>query len=70
LNGNAAENYNMSAATTNAQNVLTYNVLLGTPIQTGQLQLSYGSSGVPYSAVAATVTATNLSGAFCAIFEC
>jgi hypothetical protein len=34
------------------------------------IQLSYGSSGVPYSAVAATVTATNLSGAFCAIFEC
>ena len=43
LNGDATSNYNQSAATTNAQNVLTYNVVLGQPIQSSQLQLTYGS---------------------------
>src|SRR5579872_4445433 len=81
LNGNSTGTYNSAAATTNAQNVLSYNVILGQSIQSSQLTLTYGSydynqttqtfnanypatSGVPYSAVAATVTANNLPGAF------
>src|SRR5208283_4127984 len=43
LNGLAASNYNQSAATTNAQNLLSYNRVLGQPIQASQLQLTYGS---------------------------
>jgi Flp pilus assembly protein TadG len=43
LNGNAGDNYNEAAATTNAQNILTYNVILGQSIQPSQLQLTYGS---------------------------
>jgi hypothetical protein len=43
VNGNVATNYNQAAATTNAQNVLIYNVILGQAIQSSQLQLSYGS---------------------------
>jgi hypothetical protein len=43
LNGDATNNYNQSAATTNAQNILSYNNVLGQPIQTSQLQLTYGS---------------------------
>jgi Flp pilus assembly protein TadG len=43
VNGNASINYNQSAATTNAQNILTYNTILGTAIQSSQLQLTYGS---------------------------
>jgi Putative Flp pilus-assembly TadE/G-like len=85
LDGNASINYNQAAASTNAQNIVTYNVVLGNALQSSQLQLSYGSydynqstqtfnanfpatSGVPTSAVAATVTVTNLSGAFSVIF--
>ena len=33
LNGNSTNNYNQSAATTNAQNVVTYNAILGQSIQ-------------------------------------
>jgi uncharacterized membrane protein len=36
LNGLAASNYNKSAATTNAQNILSYNRVLGNPIQASQ----------------------------------
>ncbi len=43
LNGNASINYNQSAATTNAQNVVTYNVILGQALQSSQLQLTFGS---------------------------
>ncbi len=43
LNGSAAGNYNQSGATTNAQNVLSYNCVLSKPIQASQLQLTYGS---------------------------
>jgi Putative Flp pilus-assembly TadE/G-like len=43
VNGNSASNYNNTAATTNAQNVLSYNVILGQGIQSSQLQLTYGS---------------------------
>ena len=43
LNGNASNNYNQTAATTNAQNILTYNSILGQAIQSSQLQLTYGS---------------------------
>ena len=43
LSGTAAVNYNQAAATTNAQNVLTYNSVLGQALQPTQLQLSYGS---------------------------
>ena len=43
LNGSAASNYNQSAATTNAQNLLSYNRVLGQQIQASQLQLTYGS---------------------------
>src|SRR5947209_8288689 len=72
LNGDATTTYNNSAATTNAQNILTYNYVLGKAIQPAQqLTLTYGSydysdssqsfsanyppsSGVPWTAVAAT----------------
>ena len=37
LNGNSTSTYNQSAATTNAQNILTYNVILGQSIQSSQL---------------------------------
>ncbi len=43
LNGVAASNYNQSLATTNAQNLLTHNRVLGKPIQASQLQLTFGS---------------------------
>jgi len=43
VNGNAAANYNRAAATTNTQNVLTYNTILGQEIASSQLQLTYGS---------------------------
>jgi Flp pilus assembly protein TadG len=43
LTGTAANNYNQSNATTNAQNILSYNVILGNQIQSSQLVLSYGS---------------------------
>ena len=42
LNGSSSGNYNQSAATSNAQNILTYNYILGQSIQSSQLQLSYG----------------------------
>ena len=35
--------YNQSGATTNAQNILSYNRVLGSSIQASQLQLTYGS---------------------------
>ncbi len=85
VNGNAAYNYNQTAATTNAQNILAHNAILGQSIQSSQLQLTYGSydysqttqtfnanypatAGSPYTAVAATVTASSLPGAFSTIF--
>ena len=43
LNGNSATNYNQTGATTNGQNILTYNTILGQSIQTSQVQLSYGT---------------------------
>lgn len=43
LTGDATISYNQSAATSNAQNILTYNTILGQPIQPSQLQLTYGS---------------------------
>ena len=79
--GLVATTYNQNRATTNAQNILTYNTILGQSIQSSQLTLTYGSydynqstqafsanypptAGQPYTAVAATVTATSLRGAF------
>jgi Flp pilus assembly protein TadG len=43
LNGDSSINYNQSNATTNAQNVVTYNVVLGQPLTSSQLQLTFGS---------------------------
>jgi Flp pilus assembly protein TadG len=43
VNGDPGDNYNQAAATTNAQNILTYNNVLGQKIQASQLQLTYGS---------------------------
>jgi Flp pilus assembly protein TadG len=43
VNGDGSSNYNQSAATSNAQNVLTYNRVLSQSIQSSQLQISYGS---------------------------
>jgi Flp pilus assembly protein TadG len=85
LNGDATSNYNQSAATTNAQNILSFNTILGQPIQASQLQLTYGSydynqntqtfnanfpptSGVPTTAVTASVTSNNMAAGFAAIF--
>ncbi len=55
INGNSSNNYNESAATTNAQNVLTYNTVLGQSIKSSQLQLSYGS--YDYNATTQTFSA-------------
>src|SRR5437773_9541416 len=43
VNGNPTGSYNQSAATTNAQNVLSYNYILASKFKSTQLQLSYGS---------------------------
>jgi Flp pilus assembly protein TadG len=43
LNGNASTNYNQSNATSNANNVVTYNTILGQSLQSSQLQLTFGS---------------------------
>ncbi len=43
VNGNSSVNYNQTAATTNAQNVLTYNVVLAQSLKASQLTLTYGS---------------------------
>jgi Flp pilus assembly protein TadG len=85
LTGDSSSNYNQSSATTNAQNILTYNYILGNSIQSSQLTLSYGSydynqttqtfstnfpptSGMPSTAVAATVTSNNSPNAFSGLF--
>ena len=82
LTGDSTTTYNKAGATTNAQNILTYNTILGQPVlPNNNVTLSYGSydynqttqafnanfpasSGVPYSAVSATITTTRLPGAF------
>lgn len=43
LNGDKTTTYNNAGATTNAQNVLSYNVVLGNAISASQLTVSYGS---------------------------
>ena len=43
LNGNPTGTYNQAAATTNAQNLLTYNYILSQGITSSQLTLTYGS---------------------------
>jgi Flp pilus assembly protein TadG len=43
LNGDGGSSYNNAQATTNAQNILTYNRILGGSIPSSQLTLSYGS---------------------------
>ena len=43
LNGNPTGTYNQSNATTNAQNILTYNNILGQSIVSSQLTLTYGT---------------------------
>jgi len=43
VNGSASMGYNQTAATTNAQNCLTYNVVLGSSIPSSRLSLTYGS---------------------------
>jgi Flp pilus assembly protein TadG len=85
LDGDPSTTYNQSAATTNGQNVLTYNCILGQSIQSSQLVLAYGSydynqttqtfnanfpatTGAPYTAVTATVTANNLPAAFSKVY--
>jgi Flp pilus assembly protein TadG len=82
LNGDATDRYNSSAATINAQNIMTYNYILGQQVlPANKMVVSYGSydyspttqsfstnfpatSGVPYTAVSATVTTISLPGAF------
>ncbi len=43
MNGDSSIDYNQSAATTNAQNVVTYNLVLGQALTSSQLQLTFGS---------------------------
>jgi Flp pilus assembly protein TadG len=43
VDGNPADNYDQSGATTNAQNILSYNTILGQSIQSSQLTLTFGS---------------------------
>ncbi len=81
VNGDSSVNYNQTAATTNARNVLTYNKVLATSLTASQLSLTYGSydysqttqtfsanypatTGMPTSAVTATVTVSSLPTAF------
>ncbi len=85
LSGDPTSNYNQSAATTNAQNILSFNNILGQAIQSSQLQISYGTydynqntqtfntnfpptSGMPLTAVSATVVSNNPAAAFSTIF--
>lgn len=55
LTGEASTSYNQSAATTNAQNIVSSNTILGQSIQASQLQLTYGS--YDYDQTAQTFTA-------------
>jgi hypothetical protein len=55
VNGDSTCGYNQGAATTNAQNILTYNTILGTQIQSSQLTLTYGS--YDYNAATQTFSA-------------
>jgi hypothetical protein len=81
LTGDPTTGYNQNNATTNSQNMVGYNKLLGQSIQSSQLQLTYGTfdynqntqtfnanfpgtSGMPLTAVTATITSNNLSAAF------
>ena len=85
LTGSSTDNYNQSSASTNAQNILSYNTIMGQSIQASQLQLTYGSydynqttqtfnanfpptSGMPTTAVSATVTSNNSAVGFGSIF--
>jgi hypothetical protein len=43
VNGDPTTSYNQSTATTNAQNILTYNTILGQSIPASELTLTYGS---------------------------
>jgi Flp pilus assembly protein TadG len=55
VNGDPNDNYNEDTATSNAQNILTYNNVLGQKIQASQLQITYGS--YDYDQVAQTFNA-------------
>ena len=85
VNGDSTISYNKTAATTNAQNCLTYNLVLGTSLPSSQLSLTYGSydynqtsqtfnanypatTGMPASAVTATVSSGSLPVAFGSAF--
>ena len=85
VNGISSGNYNQKTATTNAQNVLTYNLILGQTVSSSQLALTYGTydynqtsqtfnanfpatTGMPTSAVAATVTSGGSTNAFSKIW--
>lgn len=56
LNGDPTISYNQTEATTNAQNVLSYNQILSQSIQTSQLALTYGS--YDYNQTSQTFSAT------------
>lgn len=43
VNGDSTGNYNLTAATTNSRNALSYNLILGQAVKPAQLQLTYGS---------------------------
>src|SRR5580692_6143949 len=44
INGDSTINYNQTLATTNAQNIMTYNTILGQAVNpTHQLTITYGS---------------------------
>ena len=62
LNGNSSANYNQTEATTNAQNVLSYNVVLGNSISSSQLTLSYGSYDYSQSTQSFAASFPALSG--------
>ena len=83
--GSSSNSYNSGTATTNAQNILGYNKILGSAIPSSQLTLTYGSydynqstqtfsanypptTGKAYTAAQATITTTNLPGAFTNLF--
>lgn len=47
--GDGSASYNQAEAQTNAQNVLTYNVVMGQPIDSSQMSLSFGSYDYDHS---------------------
>ncbi len=62
LNGNPSISYNQTAATTNAQNLLSYNTVLGQTISASNLTLTFGSYSYSQTTQAFSATFPPISG--------